>query len=194
MENLPPLPPLPPKRSLQAVSNLKNMGKQTVVEQKRPRGDKTVGNMSRIERDLKAYELHLSGCTIRGICEELNIKSTQTAHNAVKRGKEWVLERGIPTDERRIEIDTLFKETLGLLAQTARHQAQHGQEIFFVDQDGKKSMQRKAGIDPRIAGELSRSLNRWAEFCGLLERAPEQNNAITMVQLAAPSRWGELQR
>lgn len=64
---------------------------------------------------------------------------------------------------------------------------QHGQEIFFVDENGKKSMQRKAGIDPRIAGELSRSLNRWAEFCGLLERAPEQNNAITMVNLTAPT-------
>ena len=104
-----------------------------------------------------------------------------------KRGKEIVLERGIDIEERRIDIDRMFKETLGVLVQTARHQAEHGQEEFYVDQDGRKSMKRRVGIDPRIAGELSRSLNRWAEFCGLLERAPEQNNAITMVQLAAPS-------
>lgn len=45
----------------------------------------------------------------------------------------------------------------------------------------------KKGIDPRIAGELSRSLNRWAEFCGLLDRAPEIHAAATLVQLSAPA-------
>ena len=144
-------------------------------------------NLSKVERDIRAYELTLAGCSVRGVCQELGIKSTNTAHNAIKRGKEIVLERGIDIEERRIDIDRMFKETLGVLVQTARHQAEHGQEEFYVDQDGRKSMKRRVGIDPRIAGELSRSLNRWAEFCGLLERAPEQNNAITMVQLAAPS-------
>ena len=57
----------------------------------------------------------------------------------------------------------------------------------------------KKGIDPRIAGELSRSLNRWAEFCGLLDRAPEIHAAATLVQLSAPAdgasftdRWNRL--
>ena len=49
----------------------------------------------------------------------------------------------------------------------------------------------KKGIDPRIAGELSRSLNRWAEFCGLLDRAPEIHAAATLVQLAAPSNGAD---
>ena len=161
---------------------------QTVVEQKRPRGDKSTGNLARIERDLKAYELHLAGVTVRGVCDELGIKSTQTAFNAINRGRDYCIERGIPTEERRIEIDRMFKETLGLLAQTAREQAINGQEEFYVDQDGRKSMKRRKGVDPRIAGELSRSLNRWAEFCGLLERAPEVNTAsTTLIQLAAPT-------
>ncbi len=157
------------------------------MEHQKTRGDKTVANLSRIERDIRAYELTLQGCSVRGVCEELGIKSTQTAHNAIKRGKAYVIEKGIDIDERRIDIDKMFKETLGVLVQTARHQAEHGQEEFYIDQDGRKSMKRRVGIDPRIAGELSRSLNRWAEFCGLLERAPEQNNAITMVNLSAPS-------
>lgn len=140
-----------------------------------------------IDRDIKAYELQLNGLSIRAICDEIGVKSTQTGWAAIQRGKQYVLENGIDVEQRRVDIDRMFKETLGVLAQTARHQAEHGQEIFYVDQDGKKSMQRKVGIDPRIAGELSRSLNRWAEFCGLLERAPEQNNAITMVNLSAPS-------
>ena len=49
-------------------------------------------------------------------------------------------------------------------------------------------MQRRAGVDPLIAGELSRSLNRWAEYLGLLERAPEVNQAsTTLIQLSAPT-------
>lgn len=171
---------------------------QTVVEQKRPRGDKSTGNLTRIERDLKAFQLHLAGCTVRGVCDELGIKSTQTAFSAIQRGREYAIERGIPTEERRLEIDQLFKETLGFLAQTARHQAEKGCEEFFVDQNGNRSMKRRPGVDPRIAGELSRSLNRWAEFCGLLERAPEVNQAsTTLIQLQAPTdgasfadRWG----
>lgn len=163
------------------------MENQTVVEHQRSRGDKSVANLSRIEKDIRAYELTMQGCSVRGVCQELGIKSTQTAHNAIKRGKAYVIEKGIDVEERRIDIDRMFKETLGVLVQTVRHQAEHGQEEFYVDQDGRKSMKRRIGIDPRIAGELSRSLNRWAEFCGLLERAPEQNNAITMVQLSAPS-------
>lgn len=167
------------------------MGKQTSKEHQTPRcADKRntpTCNLSRIERDIRAYELTLQGCSVRGVCQELRIKSTQTAHNAIKRGKGIVLERGIDIEERRIDIDRMFKETLGVLVQTARHQAEHGQEEFYVDQDGRKSMKRRVGIDPRIAGELSRSLNRWAEFCGLLERAPETNQAITMVNLTGPS-------
>ena len=49
----------------------------------------------------------------------------------------------------------------------------------------------KKGIDPRIAGELSRSLNRWAEFSGLLDRAPEISTAATLVQLAAPANGAD---
>jgi hypothetical protein len=170
---------------------------QTVVEQKRPRGDKSTGNLSRIERDLKAYELHMAGCTVRGVCDELGIKSTQTAFGAINRGRDYCIERGINIEERKIEIDKLFKETLGHLAQTIRHQSEKGVEEFFVDQDGRKSMKRRPGVDPRIAGELSRSLHRWSEFLGLMDRAPEVNQNTTLIQLAAPTdganfadRWG----
>jgi hypothetical protein len=161
---------------------------QTVVEQKRPRGDKSTGNLARIERDLKAYELHLAGVTVRGVCDELGIKSTQTAFNAINRGRDYCIERGINLEERKIEIDKLFKETLGHLAQTIRHQSEHGCETFFVNEDGSKSMKRIKGVDPRIAGELSRSLHRWSEFLGLMERAPEVNQAsTTLIQLSAPA-------
>jgi hypothetical protein len=75
-----------------------------------------------------------------------------------------------------------------LLAQTIRHQSEHGCETFFVNEDGSKSMKRIKGVDPRIAGELSRSLHRWSEFLGLMDRAPEVNQAsTTLIQLSAPA-------
>ena len=127
------------------------------------------------------------GCTVRGVCDELGIKSTQTAFNAINRGKQYAIEHGIDVEERRIEIDKLFKQTLGALAKTLQEQSENGCQEFFVDQDGRKSLKRRPGVDPRIAGELSRSLNRWAEFCGLLERAAEVNQATTLIQLSAPT-------
>ena len=100
---------------------------QTVKEQTTPRGadkrNRPVTDLSKIERDLKAYELHLAGVTVRGVCSELGIKSTQTAFNAINRGRDYCIERGINLEERKIEIDKLFKETLGHLAQTIRHQS-----------------------------------------------------------------------
>ena len=165
---------------------------QTVKEQTTPRGaDKRTrgpATLTKLERDLKAYELTLAGVTVRGVCDELGIKSTQTAFNAINRGRDYCIERGINLEERKVEIDKLFKETLGHLAQTIRHQSEHGCETFFVNEDGSKSMKRIKGVDPRIAGELSRSLHRWSEFLGLMDRAPEVNQAsTTLIQLSAPA-------
>ena len=143
---------------------------------------------AKIQRDIAIYKRHMMGLSIRAIQDEFAIKSTQTVHLAIQRGREYVIDRGIDVEERRIEIDQLFNETLGLLIKTARHQSEKGVEEFFVDQNGNRSMKRRPGVDPRIAGELSRSLNRWAEFCGLLERAPEVNQATTtLIQLSSPA-------
>ena len=153
---------------------------------------------AKIQRDIAIYKRHMMGLSIRAIQDEFVIKSTQTVHLAIQRGREYVIDRGINVEERRIEIDQLFNETLGLLIKTARHQSEKGVEEFFVDQNGNKSMKRRPGVDPRIAGELSRSLHRWSEFLGLMDRAPEQTVAnTTLIQLATPAdgasftdRWG----
>ena len=152
---------------------------------------------AKIQRDIAIYKRHMMGLSIRAIQDEFAIKSTQTVHLAIQRGREYVIDRGINVEERRIEIDQLFNETLGLLIKTARHQSEKGVEEFFVDQNGNKSMKRRPGVDPRIAGELSRSLHRWSEFLGLMDRAPEVNQYTTLIQLATPAdgasftdRWG----
>ena len=145
---------------------------------------------ARIERNLKAYSLHLSGLSVRGICEELGLKSSQTGYLAIQRGKEYAIDKGVDVAERRVEIDQLFKRTLCLLTATAEMQHAEGQLETIQTPEGIIT-KRKRGICPRIAGELSRSLNRWAEFSGLLDRAPEISTAETLVQLAAPANGAD---
>ena len=194
-----PQKPVPGPSGAVSCGYRQNVGmkEQTVKKQKTPRGadkrNRGSVNLTRIERDLKAYEVHLAGCTVRGVCEELGIRSTKTGWDTINRGKQYAIDHGIPAEERRLEIDRLFKETLGHLAQTIRHQSTNGCEEFFIDPDGNTSTKRRPGVDPRIAGELSRSLNRWAEFCGLLERAPEQNVQATTVVLSAPAAGADFE-
>ena len=141
---------------------------------------------AREQRNIAIYEAHMRGNSIRAIQEDFSIKSTQTVHLAITKGKELVIERGIDIEQRRIDIDRMFKNTLGLLAKTAEQQAFEGQ-IETTHGPMGTIVKTKKGIDPRIAGELSRSLNRWAEFCGLLDRAPELNQQATVINLSAPT-------
>ena len=142
-------------------------------------------NEALIERDIAIYKSAMRGVAVRAIGEEHGLRSTQTVHRAIQRGREHVKTRGIDVEETRLTIHQLFDETLGHLAKTIRDQSENGQLEYFVDEHGNKSMRQRKGVDPRIAGELSRSLNRWAEFVGLLERAPEATST-TLINLQAP--------
>ena len=130
----------------------------------------------------------LRDVSIRAICDQLGIKSTQTVWASVQRGKEYVIERGINLEERKIEIDQLFKRTLGALAEEIENQRRDGRVIQVVRNDGFREVKKISGVDPRTAEALARSADRWAQVLGVTERGVEQTNqAITMVQLAAPS-------
>ena len=141
---------------------------------------------AQIARDIALYEAHMRGNSVRAICDDFGIKSTQTVWGGIQRGKQLVIERGIDIEERRIDIDQMFKSTLGYLAKAVEQQSFEGQ-IETIHGPGGTIVKTKKGIDPRIAGELSRSLNRWAEFCGLLDRAPELKQQATVINLSAPT-------
>jgi len=165
---------------------------QTAKELKRPRGaDKRntpTGNLSRIERDLKAYELHMMGCTVRGVGQELGIKSSQTTFNAINRGRDYAITNGINVEERKIEIDRLFKVTLGALAEEIQVQRREGRVTLISRNDGSEEVRRIKGVDPRTAEAFARSADRWAQFLGLTDRAAEVSQAnTTFVQLSAPA-------
>lgn len=143
---------------------------------------------ARNQRDIKIYESHMRGNSIRAICEEFQIKSTKTVWSAVNRGKELVIERGIDLEERRIEIDQLFANTLGMLAGEIARQTDEGRIQTIERSDGSREIRRTKGVDPRTAEALARSADRWAQFLGITDRAQEVNAAsTTLIQLSAPA-------
>jgi len=142
---------------------------------------------ARQERDIAIYQSNLRGTSQRAIQEEFSIKSCQTVHAAIIRGRELVKERGIDLEERRIEIDEMFKNTLGHLAGEVARQADEGRIVEIERNAGSKEVRRTRGIDPRTAEALARSADRWAQFLGVTDRAAEVNNQATVINLSAPA-------
>ena len=129
----------------------------------------------------------MRGNSVRAIQEEFSIKSTQTVHLAISKGKELVIERGIDLEERRISIDQLFANTLGHLAGEVARQADEGRIQTIERNDGTSEIRRTKGIDPRTAEALARSADRWAQFLGVTDRAAEVSNQATVINLSAPA-------
>lgn len=153
---------------------------------------------ARQERDIAIYQSHMRGNSQRAIQEEFSIKSCQTVHAAIQRGRELVKERGIDTEERRIEIDQLFANTLGMLAAEVSRQSAEGRIQTIERSDGTSEIRRTKGIDPRTAEALARSADRWAQFLGVTDRAAEVSSSTTLIQLSAPTdgasftdRWSQ---
>lgn len=155
-------------------------------------------NQALIDRDVKAYELHMAGLSIRAIGEEIGLKSSRTAWDAVNRGKEHVIDNGIDIEERRIQIDQLFANTLSHLAEEVSRQSAEGRIQTIERSDGTSEIRRTKGIDPRTAEALARSADRWAQFLGVTDRAAEVSSSTTLIQLSAPTdgasftdRWSQ---
>jgi hypothetical protein len=145
---------------------------KTVRKQSPPRGLKAKRSDALIQRSIRAYELSLDGLSVRAIGDELGLKSTKTTWDSINRGREYVLEHGIDIDIRKIEIDQLFKRTLGALAEEIQLQRKEGRVTLIERNDGTSEIRRTKGIDPRTAEALARSADRWAQFLGLMDLRP----------------------
>lgn len=133
---------------------------------------------AREQRDIEIYQAHMRGNSVRAIQELFGIKSTQTVHAATTRGRELVKERGIDIEERRIEIDQLFRNTLGALAAEVQRQAVEGRVTTIQRSDGSSEVKTVRGIESRTAEALARSADRWGQFLGLTDRAAETNQVV----------------
>ena len=70
-----------------------------------------------------------------------------------------------------------------------RSELEFVQHSLWCCMEGSQEEVRCAkGVDPRMLGEAGRGLIRFAEFAGLMDRAPETTQAnTTLIQLSAPT-------
>ena len=158
-----------------------------------PKGD-SLSSESTSQRCQKADGTHcsevalrLQGVSFRGIQEHFGYKSLSSAQNAVRNGEKICKELNIDREIIRLKLTNYFNELADVVISQVRQQHEHGQLQVISGPDGQVTKATR-GVDPRLLGEAGRGLLRFAEFAGLLERAPEVNQqSISMINLAPPS-------
>jgi hypothetical protein len=158
-----------------------------------------IRNPDRIQQHINAFALHLQGVSYRGIQEHFGWKSLSTAQNSVKRGEELAKDLGLDSERIRLKLANFFDELCDITLAQIKDQVENGQITQVADNQGNTTVTNRRGVDPRILGEAGRGAIRFAEFVGLMDRAPEQTVAnTTLIQLATPAdgasfadRWSE---
>ena len=142
----------------------------------------------RVQQSLDAFALHLQGVSDRGVQQHFGWKSLSTAQNSIKRGEELAKKLKLDTEKIRLKIAGAFDYLADVVVQQVKEQAEEGRVVQIAHSDGSKEVRRTKGVDPRMLGEAGRGLIRFAEFAGLMDRAPEATGTnISMINLAPPS-------
>jgi hypothetical protein len=157
-----------------------------------------VRNPDRIQQHIDAFALHLQGVSYRGIQDHFGWKAVSTAENSVKRGEMLAKDLGLDGERIRLKLANFFDELCDITLAQVKKQVEEGQVCLVADNQGNETITRRRGVDPRLLGEAGRGAIRFAEFCGLMDRAPESaTQQTTLIQLAAPGdganfadRWG----
>ena len=147
-----------------------------------------VRNLDRIQQHIDAFALHLQGVSYRGIQEQFGWKSLSTAQNSVMRGEQLAKDLGLDGERIKLKLANFFDELCDITLAQVKKQVEEGQVCLVADNQGNETITRRRGVDPRLLGEAGRGAIRFAEFCGLMDRAQEVNsNSTTLIQLAVPS-------
>ena len=147
-----------------------------------------VRNLDRIQQHIDAFALHLQGVSYRGIQDHFGWKSLSTAQNSVMRGEQLAKDLGLDGERIKLKLANFFDELCDITLAQVKKQVEEGQVCLVADNQGNETITRRRGVDPRLLGEAGRGAIRFAEFCGLMDRAQEVNQAnTTLIQLAVPS-------
>ena len=147
-----------------------------------------IRNPDRIQQHIDAFALHLQGVSYRGIQEQFGWKSLSTAQNSVMRGEQLAKDLGLDGERIKLKLANFFDELCDITLAQVKKQVEEGQVCLVADNQGNETITRRRGVDPRLLGEAGRGAIRFAEFCGLMDRAQEVNsNSTTLIQLAVPS-------
>ena len=145
-----------------------------------------VRNPERVQQHLEAFGLHLQGVSYRGIQDHFGWKAVSTAQNSVRRGEELAKDLDLDKEKIRLKLAAFFDELLEVTLKQVKHQVAEGQITQVADNQGNTTVTKRHGADPRLLAEASRGAIRFAEFCGLLDRAPEVSASTTLINLQAP--------
>jgi hypothetical protein len=146
-----------------------------------------VRNPDRIQQHIDAFALHLQGVSYRGIQDHFGWKAVSTAENSVKRGEMLAKDLGLDGERIRLKLANFFDELCDITLAQVKKQVEEGQVCLVADNQGNETITRRRGVDPRLLGEAGRGAIRFAEFCGLMDRAPEAaTQQTTLIQLSAP--------
>lgn len=157
-----------------------------------------VRSPQRVQQHLDAFALHLQGVSDRGVQEHFGWKSLSSAQNSIKRGEILAKELNLDSEKIRLKIAAAFDYIAEVTIAQVKEQAENGRITMIRDNEGRSEVRKQAGVDPRLLGEAGRGLIRFAEFCGLMDRAPEVSSSTTLIQLSAPTdgasftdRWSQ---
>jgi len=103
------------------------------------------------------------------------------------RGQLLAKELNLDGEKIRLKIAAAFDRLADITIQQVEEQVRDGRVTLIQHCDGTKEIRYMKGVDPRMVGEAGRGLIRFAEFAGLMDRAPEVHAAATLISLAAPA-------
>jgi hypothetical protein len=155
-----------------------------------------VRDEARVRRCIDCYGDHLSGLSNRAIRDKYGWKHERSAIAAIKQGEKMARELEIDTDRIKRKVHILLEECLDRMMDQVRTQAETGLITQIVDNDGKRSVRKVSGIDPRIAGELGRGLMRWAQLVGMVDGDAGGGNSsgMTLINLQMPTDGASLEQ
>ncbi len=137
-----------------------------------------------IDRRREAWALRAKGLSFRGIAE-IQGTSLNTAWIDCKRAEEEFGELTTDPEILREGLLQLHQQISGLLMDDLTRQAETGQVTTEIDEQGRRTTTTRRWMNPQLAAEASRNLQRMAGLMGLsdgpVDGGSQQSTTVVMV-------------
>jgi hypothetical protein len=137
-----------------------------------------------IDRRREAWGLRAKGLSFRGIAE-IQGTSLTTAYVDCKRAEEEFGQLNTDPEILREGILQLHQQISGMLIEDLTRQAEAGQVTTEIDDQGRRTTTTRRWLNPQLAAEASRNLQRMAGLMGLsdgpVDGGSQQTTTVVMV-------------
>ena len=141
-----------------------------------------------IDRRREAWALRARGLSFRGIAE-IQGTSAPTAWEDCKRAEEEFGELSTDPEILREGLLSLHQQISGMLITDLTRQADSGQVTTEIDDQGRRTTTTRRWMNPQLAAEASRNLQRMAGLMGLSDGPVDggSQQSTTVVMVSPPS-------